>query len=554
MMAMNTLGSKARLYSGVVLLFFIVTHFINHAVGLFGHEALHTARTLFITFWRSPPLWPVFPLALMLHVGLALGSVLKRRTLNMSAAEYLRLAMGLLGPTILMGHLTQTRIMNWHYGVDDTYAWVIAVAYPVQLWMLTVAALLLWGHGCLGIYFILRLKPWFERVRWLLFIPVLLLPTLAIAGAWVAAREINQERSHAQWTTLLFEQTALTPERFEEISLQLYMGTLAVMMGMLALAFIGRFLWLRVEKARGQRLTIQYVTGQNVEVPCGTSILEASRLHAIPHASICGGRGRCSTCRVRVVFGADRLNEASGEERTVLNRIKAPPGVRLACQTRPEGDVVIARLLHNENETDAFSKTAATDGREQSVAILFADLRGFTQLSENRMAYDVVFLLNEYFARMGQDIEDAGGFVDKFIGDGVMAIFGIRTNIDTACQQALRACASMSASIDILNERLGGEVHGTPLRLGIGVHGGKAVIGEMGYKAARRMTAIGDVVNTASRLESLCKEYQAQVILSDFVVQHSGLESKVLSTHNAAIRGKAEPLKIWSAHRASALK
>ena len=185
-----------------------------------------------------------------------------------------------------------------------------------------------------------------------------------------------------------------------------------------------------------------------------------------------------------------------------LERIGDPPHVRLACQIRPTADLAVTPLLpaHAGPAAAVTRPRPAGAGREQEIAVLFADLRGFTTLSEAKLPYDTVFVLNRYFEAMGHAIEGAGGQIDKFIGDGVMALFGVDGAVDDGCRQALDATTAMGQALDALNQSLAREID-QPLRLGIGLHAGPAVIGEMGYGETMNMTAIGDVVNTASRLE-----------------------------------------------------
>ncbi len=107
-------------------------------------------------------------------------------------------------------------------------------------------------------------------------------------------------------------------------------------------------------------------------------------------------------------------------------------------------------------------------GSEREIAILFADIRGFTALAEGRLPYDVVFVLNRYFAAMGRAVEAAGGRVDKFIGDGVMALFGIESGAQSGCREALAAARLMSERLGELNLSLQAELD-QPLRIGIGI-------------------------------------------------------------------------------------
>ncbi len=177
--------------------------------------------------------------------------------------------------------------------------------------------------------------------------------------------------------------------------------------------------------------------------------------------------------------------------------------MRLACQLRPTGDIKVTPLLPPfATARDGFARPGYLQGGELEIAILFADLRAFTRLAETRLPYDVVFVLNRYFAAMGRAVEEAGGHLDKFIGDGVMALFGIGSDPATGCREALHAARLMSEHLVELNAALENDL-GEPLRIGIGLHFGPTIVGEMGYSKAVSLTAVGDAVNTASRLESL---------------------------------------------------
>jgi adenylate cyclase len=178
---------------------------------------------------------------------------------------------------------------------------------------------------------------------------------------------------------------------------------------------------------------------------------------------------------------------------------------------------------------------------EREIAILFANLRGFTQLSEHKLPYDVVFILNRYFAEMGAAVESAGGKVDKFMGDGVMALFGLDCGPELACRQALAAARDMSARLEGLNATLAADLN-EPLRIGIGIHCGHAIVGEMGYGGTIGVTAIGDAVNTASRLESLCKTYACELVVSQEAADRAGVDFSAYPLHTLEIRGRQSPL------------
>jgi adenylate cyclase len=191
-------------------------------------------------------------------------------------------------------------------------------------------------------------------------------------------------------------------------------------------------------------------------------------------------------------------------------------------------------------------------GSEQELAILFADLRGFTKFSEHKLPYDVVFVMNQYFKAMGEAVEASGGHLDKFIGDGVMALFGIDATPERGCRQALDAAVAMSQALDELNQVLAQDL-AEPLRIGLGIHTGPVIVGVMGYGKARTLTAIGDAVNTASRLESMNKEFHSELIFSEEVSARAGVDVSPFDQHEIEVRGRTTLLPVRIARRAQDL-
>jgi adenylate cyclase len=249
---------------------------------------------------------------------------------------------------------------------------------------------------------------------------------------------------------------------------------------------------------------------------------------------------------VRISAGAGNLPPATDAERKVLERVGAAPNVRLACQTRPSGPVVVVPLLPaTASPRDAQARPGYLQGHEEEIAILFADLRAFTRIAEHKLPYDVVFLLNRYFRAMGLAVETTGGRLDKFIGDGVMALFGIGANPAEGCRQALAAARAMAENLQEISQALQHDLT-EPLRIGIGIHAGAAIVGEMGHGHATSITAIGDAVNTASRLETLTKEYGCQLVVSETVAAHAGLDVAPYERHEIEIRGRREPMAIYT--------
>jgi adenylate cyclase len=191
-------------------------------------------------------------------------------------------------------------------------------------------------------------------------------------------------------------------------------------------------------------------------------------------------------------------------------------------------------------------------GIEREVAVLFADLRAFTRMAEGRLPYDVVFVLNQYFKAMGVVIEQQGGRIDKFIGDGIMALFGLEHGREQACFQALAAVQAMAGALARLNRRLEDDLR-EPLQIGIGLHVGPVILGHMGYGRATTLTAIGDTVNVASRLEALTKELEVELVVSSRLAEAAGVDLGGFEERRIEIRGRRRPLRVRLVGDASAL-
>jgi adenylate cyclase len=546
---------RLRLASGLILFAYLTTHYLNHSLGLISREALARGAEIFQLVWRNPVGTLVLYGAVAIHMLLALWSIYQRRSFKgMTGVDWGHLLLGLSVPPLIVAHLLGTRIANHLFGTIDTYDYVLLIlwVFDPQEGVIQVAALLAaWIHGCIGLRGWLRLKPWYGKAAPYLFAVALLLPTLALAGMLTATREVMRLYDQPGW----FEGISaaihfVSPDQANWL-FALRRALLWNYAAVLAAVLAAR--WLRSWIQRRRSVAITYPDGRVVDLIRGGTILDASRQAGIPHASVCGGRGRCSTCRVHVAEGLDQLPKASPEERKVLARVGAPPNVRLACQTRPTSPVSVVPLLPaSATARDAWARPGYLQGREQEVTILFADLRAFTRLAHLKLPYDTVFLLNRYFRATGMAVEQAGGHLDKFIGDGVMALFGVAGGAEEASRRALAAARGMSLNMAELNRSLGPELP-EPLRIAIGIHAGPAIVGEMGYGRATTLTAIGDAVNTASRLESLAKELDAELVISADAAHHAGLATAALTRQEVMLRGRDQPLEVFVLMRAAEL-
>jgi len=267
-------------------------------------------------------------------------------------------------------------------------------------------------------------------------------------------------------------------------------------------------------------------------------VLEALRENGIPHASVCGGRARCTSCRVLVTKGLDRLPEPSGLEAIALARIGATPGMRLACQIRQPP---ISPSCSFWPQTRALRRWS-----ERLITVLFVDLRGSTDLSESKMPYDLLYILNQFFHEMTKALDATNGHYAQFAGGGLMALYGLNAKDPAVgAGDALRGAREMLARVDQLNSRLRGDLlH--PLRIGIGIHFGEAIVGAMGPPGSQVISAIGETANACSRLEGLTKRYDCRVVVSRRAAETAGLDVGKFKLHSAWVNGVAQPVEFYA--------
>jgi adenylate cyclase len=547
---------QLRLYSGLAMLAYVAMHLLNHAVGLVSLEAMDDVLRYVLFIWSNPVGQTLLYGGFLVHYTLSLSALWQRRSLRLRVSELSQIALGFAIPILLARHVVGTRVATDFFHSDDAYyshlLWTYFVNSPSHGYLQMLVLVVAWAHAMIGLHFWLRVRLWYARVQAPALAVAVLVPVLSLLGMIEAGRHVAALAANPNWTREAFAQMTLpspeTQRALEAITngLTWFFGG---MVGVVLFARLARRAWRR----RHGLVRIGYPDGRFVEVTPGTSVLEASRMAGIPHAHVCGGRGRCSTCRIRVRGELHSIDPPNIVEQRVLRRIGAPPNVRLACQLRPRGPIEVTPLLPPFAQAlDGRRQAGFTQGSEREVAILFADIRGFTALAEGRLPYDVVFILNRYFSAMGRAIETAGGRVDKFIGDGVMALFGIDRGAQAGCREALAAARLMSERLAELNASLRAELDRS-LRIGIGIHCGPVIVGEMGYGSAAAITAIGDAVNTASRLEELTKEYNCELVVSEETLTRAGLYLTDVPRHEIEIRGRREMLEVITFDRAGDL-
>ena len=281
---------------------------------------------------------------------------------------------------------------------------------------------------------------------------------------------------------------------------------------------------------------------KRVETETGETLLHASLRASIAHAHACGGNARCSTCRVLIVDGLEYCAPPNDKETALAKRLHFGPDIRLACQTTVSGDVKLRRLVLDAEDIELTSLFKAGNlptsvGEEKEVAILFADIRGFTSFAERLPAYDVVHILNRYFHQVGQAIHGNGGSIDNYMGDGLMALFGVE-DAEDAPLKAIRAGLDMLEAVNRLRPYLE-NIYTRSFQIGIGVHYGEVVVGAIGHDKTKRVTAIGDSVNLASRIESMNKEADTEFLISEATYKHVKDRIRVGKTTRVSMKGKS---------------
>ncbi|HEX2843344.1 adenylate/guanylate cyclase domain-containing protein [Hyphomicrobium sp.] len=533
-----------RLASGLILFLFAATHFLNHALGLISVDLMQEVQQWRWAVTRSLPGTIVLASALVIHVSLALFKLAQRTTLRMPPWEFIQLALGLSIPFLLLPHIVNTRIAHDYFGVNDIYAYELIRLWPDSAVTQSVLLLLVWIHGCIGLHFWLRLAPQYRRFSVGLLALAIFVPLAALGGFYSAGRGMAQVIQDPAIFSNIKTMTHWPSEKdFEALARyrSLVRTEYIILLGVVA----GYFLLTYFSRLTGPKVRVSYVGGPTVTAPEGPTLLEISRNAKVPHASVCGGRARCSTCRVRIEKTSTPLPLPRFPEVVTLASIGAPENVRLACQIRPQGHLTVSRILRPGStgpEAVALSEEHST-GAEKSLAVMFVDLRDFTRLAEKRLPFDIVFILNEFFGVVGTAIVGEGGRIDKFLGDGLLAVFGEQVGLAAGCRQALRAARAIDLALDHVNAKLEEEV-GRSLRVGIGVDAGTLVVGRIGFGEMVDFTVIGTPVNVASRLESLTKETSCQIMLSRAVAEHAGWAPTTEFTTTIQVRGVADPVDV----------
>lgn len=532
----GSLATRLRIGSGLVLFLYALTHFWIIGLGLFSADIMDQAQEGRIMLTRSIIGNILLYGSLFIHAGLAIGSLAGRRTFRMPMTEAAQIAMGIAIPVLLIAHVVHTRVAHEVFDLNDRMGYIMVLLYGhIDALKQSALLLIVWVHGCLGLHMWLRSRAWWRRLIPTLVGFAVLLPAFALAGFLVEGRRLVALFAQETERAKMF-QTFNWPDAdmfvwLIALSEWLMIGFIALLVGVVLVYLVRRTLRKR------NSVRISYVGGSVIDAPKGHTLLEMSRAHGVPHTALCGGRGRCTTCRVVVEEGLDLIDPPSAAEAKSLASVGAAPNMRLACQIRPAHPATVFRVFEPDG---ARHRAHASQGEEKELAVLFLDMRGFTARTTGQLPYDVVFLLNRFFDAIVPAVTNAGGTIDKYLGDGFLAVFETKTAASSA-HAALQAVHAISGALKTFNEALEKEGQ-RPVKIGMGAHLGEVVLGEIGAFGNAPRTLIGDTVNTASRLEAATKEPQVQAFISAPLLQAAGFDIPAKQFVTLVLRGVAVPL------------
>ncbi|HUP07849.1 MAG TPA: 2Fe-2S iron-sulfur cluster-binding protein [Caldimonas sp.] len=519
-----------RFGSGLVLFGYITVHLSCHALGLVSLDAAERALDATVRVWQSLPGTALLYGAAFVHIGLALLAVYERRTLRMPPLQALRIVLGLVMPIALIGHFIGTRYAFERYGIAAEYPRVVAAMWSdggrgISLGLLAPG----WLHGCLGLRFALSTRRWWQRWRSVLFAVALLVPVFAALGFVTMARTVETARADG---ALRLERVPLA--QVYELG-DVRDDALAAYVGVVVIVVLARLVRRLDERRRRALVRIRY-PGRTVDVPRGWTVLEASRSHGVPHLSACGGRARCSTCRVRILDGLLHCPPAAGDERRTLERIRAPQDVRLACQLRPTGDVAIEPVLAAERAGWLSMPQTLPRVVERDVTLLALEV-GIVGDTGPLPAHDAFYVLDRYRALIEGLVDATGGARIEAGSRRWMGVYGVRGAPREGAVRALAAAERLATDVEALDARLQREL-GAHARCAIVVHAGPVVVGRIGGIESMRHAAVGHAVDELDAMLAQALHENQRLVRSE--------RARALAAEGAAT--ESQPLPVSQPH------
>jgi len=273
------------------------------------------------------------------------------------------------------------------------------------------------------------------------------------------------------------------------------------------------------------------------------TILEAMLEAKINHTHVCGCNGGCSTCRVHVVDGLSNCLPRNEKEKQVAVKLGFPPNIRLACQTKINGNITIKRPVVDELDIEIVLKQFKDEsgtklGKEKNLAILFTDIENYTQFAEAFPPYDVVHVLNRYYQTMNEIIVQHKGIISDVAGDGILALFASIEESKNPVLDAINAVREMKKALIHFNKYLN-QMYDRSFGIRVGINFGKAIVGSFDTGMMSKISAIGDTVNLASRIETANKDFGTELLISQSAYNEIKGLVETDQVHRTKLKGKS---------------
>ncbi|WP_315749993.1 MULTISPECIES: 2Fe-2S iron-sulfur cluster-binding protein [unclassified Bradyrhizobium] len=513
-------SQNIRLMSGLVLFAFAATHFFNHAVGLFSLEAMDEVQEWRLVVTRSWPGMIVLSAALLAHVVLAFAKTVQRGTWRLSSWEFVQIATGFAIPLLLLPHVIETHMAHALFGVQDGYLYALALLWPKAAWIQTALLLLVWIHGCVGLHHWLKFRSWYRLVQPLLVVLAVAVPMAALMGFVVSGRAVATLLGNPGMAEQM-RQVTHWPSELDGKWIALLQVSAQIAVVALLVAGVTLIVFRHVASLAAPKIAIAFTGGATVRAAVGPTLLEIIGSNDLSQRSDCGGRARCGLCRVRVDEGAETLAPPGHAERVMLADLAAPANVRLACQIRPAAPLTITRLLGGDQAERAPLVDHLTAER-RAVCLVHVRVRPLAAIARDRLPSDLGFMMNEIFGAIGRAIEAHSGRIDRFLGNGVLAVFGEEQGAEQGCRDALQAIGAMDVVMDRVNEKIAAEI-GRPVELAIGAHLGDIVVGQLTLGRTSQVAVLGLGTEWPALLAELADTRGWQLAMSGGVAAAGGL-------------------------------
>lgn len=528
-----------RLGSGLILLAYVTSHLINHALGLVSMAAAEAGLKWAVVLWHSAPGTVLLYGAALIHIALAFAALYQRRTLRMPAIEWLRIVLGFGMPLLLIGHVVATRTAYELYNLPPEYARVIPGIWSsgnewMQLGLLAPG----WIHGCLGIHIAFGHRRWYRQSFLVLFAFALQLPVLSALGFITMSRELvthvapalSSAQSHGSPATSTAS-SGSPPDQGARARITEIRQTAIWVYALIFVAVAGaRGLRMAAERQRRLLVKVQ-LPDRSFTMPRGWTVLEGLRSQNITHLSVCGGRARCSTCRVQVVAGFENCAPARNDEMRLLSKIAAGMTTRLACQLRPQQDIELIPLL-SPADTRPFVALRSGDGRknptERLHLLVQLSLQPMTKGAANLVPGDTWMMMQQTTAVVQRAARRLGAEITPWAGDRITLLVAAQRHNSNRAAPVLR---EINVLIEKLTELTGRHTNllAQPSHLRLSLHHAPVFVGNLQVDGQHQLAALGDAMDLLEKMANTGRGLVFEVLVSEQAVAWLG-DSPALAT------------------------